>query len=384
MKNKSIFTIYFTVFLDIMGFGIIIPLLPFLAKDFGANEIVITSLISSNALAQFIFNPIWGRISDKYGRKPVIAITVLGSCFAYLMFGFSNSILMLFFSRLLSGIAGATIGVAQSYVSEITTKDERSKVLSHLSASFSLGFIFGPIICSFLIPFGYKIPSIFASLLSVINFIMVILYLPESNNFYKETNNKKFDFEKFKQTIYEKEMMILLIIQFISTFSMSNLFSTSPLLFHDKFNFDAQKNSYVFVYFGICTSIIQGFIVGKLSKRYDEIKLILISCFLISIGMISFSYASNILTTLFFVTIIFLGNSIINPCLTSLFSKKANKEQLGVILGSSQSLGSFARVLGPLWGGYVYYMINYHYPYISASIASLIGFLLVFTTIKKS
>jgi predicted MFS family arabinose efflux permease len=320
-------------------------------------------------------------MSDKYGRKPVIVITVLGSCVAYLIFGFANSIIMLFISRLLSGITGATIGVAQSYISEITSNEERSKILSHLSASFSLGFIFGPILSGLLVPYGYALPGIVASLLSVINFIMVILYLPETNKNTKD--NSKFDLNKFKETIYEKEMSVLLLVQFISTFAVSNLFSTSPLLFHDKFQFNAQKNSYVFVYFGICTTIIQGFLVGKLSKKYDEIKLISLSCILIAIGMISFSYASSIISSLFFVTVIFLGNSIINPCLTSVFSKKASKKQIGVILGISQSLGSFARVLGPLWGGYVYYIANYHYPYISASIVSFIAFIIVLFMINN-
>jgi len=377
MKKYAFLTVFLTVFLDILGFGIIIPLLPFYASDFGANEFTVGILMASNAVGQFIFNPIWGRLSDKWGRRPIMIITVIGSCIAYLLFGLAQSIALLFISRILAGISGASIGVAQSYISDTTDRENRSKVMGQLGAAFALGFVFGPALSGFLAKFSYSMPGYVAAGLSLINLIMVLLFLPESNsNRETEKNEKKsFNWSEFYLVIKNQEMLILMGIQFFTMFSMSNLFATASLFLKAKFNFDPTQSAYVFTYFGFCSSIVQGLLVGKLVKKFGEKKLLSASLILISLGLGLMPFSLNLLTLIVSITIVFLGNGILNPCITSLISQKANKEQMGVTMGASQSLGSLARIFGPLWGGYIFYVAGYQYPYITGSIITGMTFL---------
>ncbi len=392
MKKYALFTIFLTVFLDILGFGIIIPLLPFYAQKFGANEFVIGLLLASNAVAQFLFNPIWGRVSDKFGRRLVMLVTVLGSAIAYLLFGFANSLFLLFVSRVLAGIAGATVGVAQSCISDITTKEERSKVLGQLGAFFALGFVFGPALSGILsnakayifmgsyIPgiehlakYSFQMPGIVAAVLGFINFFMVLFFLPESNqNMESKTEKKAFDWEGFNAAIRHPEMVNLFLIQFIMMFSTSTMFSTFALFLHDKYGYGITESSYMFAYFGVCSAIIQGVIVGKLVKRYSEVKLMIFSSICLTIGLALISYMPGVFYLFLVSTLIFLGNSIMNPCITSMVSQRAKDTQTGVTLGVSQSLGSLARIFGPVWGGYIFYVAGYHYPFITGSVFSFI------------
>lgn len=394
MKKYALATIYLTVFLDILSFGIIIPLLPFYAQKFGANATTVGLLMSSTAITQFLFNPVWGRFSDKFGRRPVMLLTVLGSALAYTMFGFASSMLVLFVSRLLAGITGATIGVAQSYIADLTTKEDRSKVLGQLSAAFSLGFVFGPILSGFLAnpnfyksmnlgflaEYSYSIPGLLAGFLSFINFLMVYFFLTESNKSVKheEKKNTAFDWVAFKEVMKNNEMMMLIGIQFINMVSMSNLFSTFALFLQQKFNYGIFESSMMFAYFGICSTFIQGFLVGKLVKVVGEVKLLSIGAFFITVGMFMIPYMPNLTFLMIASTLVFFGNGAITPCLTSLITQRTHENQTGVTLGVSQSISSLARIFGPLWGGFIFQFAGYHYPYITAAIFGLVSFIMSF------
>ena len=394
MKKYALLTVYLTVFLDILGFGIIIPLLPFYAQKFGSSAGTIGLLMASNAVAQFLFNPVWGRFSDRFGRRPVMLITVFGSAIAYAVFGFADSVFLLFVSRILSGITGATIGVAQSYIADLTTKENRSKVLGQLGAAFAMGFVFGPALSGFLASpkmylnsvnygidlrflaeYSYSIPGYVSATLAIINGIMVYLFLVESNSSVKveHKDRKAFDWDAFSLVMKNKEMIMLIGIQFISTVSLSNLFATFALLLQVKFNYGISESSFMFAYFGVCSAVIQGFLVGKLVKKYNEIRLLVLSTALLTVGMFMISYMPNIYGILVTATIIFFGNGIINPCLTSLITQRAHESQTGITLGVSQSVGSLGRIFGPLWGGFIFQFAGYNYPYITGGIFALIS-----------
>lgn len=382
MKNFALITIFLTVFLDIFGFGIIIPLLPFYAKQFGADEAVIGMLMASNSLAQFIFNPIWGRLSDKYGRRPIILTSVMGSVIAYFLFGFAGSLTMLFVSRILSGIGGATIGVAQSCVSDLTTKENRAKTLGLLGAFFGLGFIFGPLTTGLLSYMGasHSVPGYVASFLSLINFIMVFIFLPESNKkTSKEKKEQKFDWVGFKVLMKEYEMILLFLMQFITMLSMSNLFATCSLFLEQRFGYSEKESAFVFAYFGVCTVVVQGFLVGKLTNRYSEAKLLVLASISMTVGLGLMPFMPEIYSLCLITTLIFFGNSLMNPCLTSLITQKTKSSLTGITLGVSQSLGSFARIFGPIWGGYIFKVAGYQYPYITGS---LLGVVVIILSLK--
>jgi DHA1 family tetracycline resistance protein-like MFS transporter len=405
MKKYALYTVFLTVFLDILGFGLIIPLLPFYAQKFGANEFIIGTLLASNAVAQFIFNPIWGRISDKFGRRPVMLVTVLGSGIAYLLFGLANSLLLLFLSRIIAGISGASIGVAQSCITDMTTKEDRAKTLGKLGAVFALGFVFGPALSGFLVnpkiylatadfakygldlrfllPYMYGIPGYVAAALSLINFFMVLFFLPESRKKTDSIEKKPFDWVEFNKVIKHPEMIILFFILFITMFSTSILFSTFSLFLQQKYGYGAAESGYMFTYFGICSVIIQGGLVGKLLKIFSETKLLGYGAACLTLGLGLLPFMPNIVSLCLVSFIIFLGNGVLNPCITSLVSQRANENQTGVTLGVSQSLGSLARIIGPLWGGYIFYIGGYYYPFISASILSLVVVVLAIKLLSK-
>jgi DHA1 family tetracycline resistance protein-like MFS transporter len=395
MKKYVLFTVFLTVFLDILGFGIIIPLLPFYAQKFGANEFIIGTLLASNAVAQFIFNPIWGRISDKYGRRPVMLITVLGSAIAYLLFGLANSLLLLFVSRIIAGISGASIGVAQSCITDMTTKEDRAKTLGQLGAVFAMGFVFGPALSgllanpklyttiasygidiAYMAKYSFGMPGFVAGALGILNYVMVYFFLPESRKKDVSVEKKPFDWEEFNKVIRHPEMVNLFVIQFINMFSTSILFATFALFMQQKFGYGASQSAYMFTFFGVCSVVIQGALVGRMVKKFGESKILFFSsvCLTVGLGLLPFAPGLVLLCAISF--LIFLGNGLMNPCLTSLISQRANENQTGVTLGVSQSLGSLARIFGPLWGGFIFYELGYHYPFISACFLSFLVILL--------
>lgn len=208
---------------------------------------------------------------------------------------------------------------------------------------------------------------------------MVYFFLPESNKNKQEKGKAKepFDWLEFKNLLKRPDMLILFVIQFVTMFSMSNLFSTCALFLNAKYGYTASQTAYMFTFFGVSSAIIQGVLVGKLTNKYSEEKLLIFSTLCISTGLGLMPFMPNLYYLLPVITLVFLGSGIMNPCITSLVSQKANDKQTGVTLGVSQSLGSFARILGPIWGGYVFYVSGYHLPYLSGSILCFI--LLLFT-----
>jgi multidrug resistance protein len=379
-KKLPLLIIFLTIFIDLLGFGLVIPILPFYAEHYGASAFQVGLLSMSYSLMQFIFAPIWGRISDRTGRRPVLLLCLFGTAVGHLVFAFADSLIMLFIARSLTGIAAASIPVAMAYISDVTTEENRAKGMGLVGAAFGLGFIFGPAIGGILSQYGFPVPIYFASLLSIIASTMAYFLLPESftPGEIKDSDKHKFNLNNLKKALGNPAIGILFIIFFLITLSFANLETVFALFTERKFGYDATINGYIFALVGVISALTQGVLIGPLVKKYGEKKLITVSIFLLGTGFILFPLTNSVYTFLPVVALISFSIGVHNPSVITLISKNTPPEKQGGILGLNQSLGSLARVLGPLWGGFFFDQVSIGFPFFSAGILIFLIFFLSF------
>lgn len=365
--------IFVTVFLDLLGFGIIIPLLPFYAESFGASAFKIGLLGTSFSLMQFLFSPIWGRWSDRIGRKPIILVGLMGSCLSYLGLALSTSLTLLFVSRIIGGIAGANIPTAQAYIADVTTPENRAKGMGMVGAAFGLGFIFGPAIGGVLSRFGPQTPMFFASALCFSNFVAAWFLLPESRTVSDETKNLG-RLEAFRHAMTKPALVILLALYFIVTLAFSGFEATFALFSEARFGFTTSTIGFLFAFIGVVLALVQGVLVGKVVKVIPERKLIPLAIMAISVGIGLLPFVWNVPTLLVALGVLAIGMGFNNPSLSSMVSRLADPNDQGGILGLASSLSSLGRVVGPAWGGYLYDAYGMTAPYLSAATLMLMAF----------
>lgn len=386
MKNKaSLSVIFITVFIDLLGFGILIPLLP----TFGSRQLQISDLaigisVAVYSLMQFLFNPIVGRLSDRYGRRPIILISLSFTVLSYLLFSIADSFFLLLLSRILAGLGGANIGAAQAYIADITPPQERAKGMGLIGAAFGLGFVFGPFLGGILSKFGYSVAGLGAAGFSFLALIYAFFYLPESNTERKATkiNLKLFEFSYAKKILTHPEIGILIIYYFIVVFSMANIFGTLSLLGYKVFHFTDQQNGYIFGIMGIIGAVIQGGFIQKLSKKFSERGVLMIGSFFMMIGLALLPFEKNFFEVAVVISLYGIGSGILQPVVVSMVSKYAPENEQGAVLGLNQSIGSFARVLGPIWGGFAFDYLGFQFPFLTGAGFTFISFLIAYFLLK--
>ncbi len=393
-KGKPLLLLlFFTVFIDLIGFGLIIPVMPTFARDFGASKIEIGLIIASYSLMQFIFTPFWGRLSDKIGRRPILLISLGASAIGYLIWGFAGSLAMLLTSRVIAGIGNANIAVAQAYVSDITNDETRSKGMGAIFAGFGLGFVLGPAIGGL---FTSKwLASVFidhkmfycaehplqligfvAAFFSLLDLICTAIFLPEPpkrGNACEERygQNRHFIIE----TLQDKRLGPSLAIFFISTFAFANMEATLVLLTADKFGYGAQQNSFLFTYVGLLICFVQGGFIHRLYKLFGEKKLVTFGTLLIGVGLLICPFGSSPAYLYLALAILAIGSGINTPSNQSMLSKLAPREKMGGVLGVGQSLSTLGRILGPALGCLAYEKLGLQSPYIIGALAMMVAFM---------
>ncbi len=393
-RSKRIFVIFLVVFIDLLGFGIVIPLLPiFSQNELHMHETTIGLVTGIFSLMQFIFTPLWGRLSDIYGRKPIIAFSLTGNVLSYFLLGlvFSGvfkSIFLLFLARALAGFFSANIGAAMAYISDITSENERSKGMGIIGASFGLGFVFGPFIGGLLAQrFGFGAPVFLSSLLSLTALVLTFVILKESLPEQYKRKSKKINLRfrnglrKLADALRHPHVGFLILLYFIITFSFSNIFSTFQLYTESEsgFSFNIEQISYLFAYMGLLGAFVQGVLLRFLIKLIDEKKLLIIGNFIMAIGLAGIPFSHQSLGFLLLTLLLLgLGNGLNQPITLSLVSKYTDPDEQGGILGINQSLSSLARFLGPSWGGFVYEKIGFHAPFLTGGSFMILGTILSF------
>ena len=386
-RFSSTFIIVITLFVDAIGFGIIIPLIPFYAQTLQAGSAAIGVLIASFSIMQFFFSPMLGRFSDKVGRKPVLLISILASSISYLIFGFADSFLILLLSRIIAGIATET-AVAQAYIADVTDHSNRTSGIGKVVAAHSAGFIIGPVIGGTLSVYGYWAPGIAAATLTLINFIFVAFFLPESNS--RNWKNKQLDQRSSNRSASKiidamKKPIIgsVLVIHFIVFLAFSAVPVIVPLLGIEFFGIGTLEMSYIFIYIGTIQIILQSVIIGKLTNMLGEEALIIIGTTLMTTGVLLMPLFANIAIFLGCITMIASGSGIMRTSVPSFLSKKTPVDEQGGILGIASSVLSIATVPGPLIGGFLFEIAGVAAPFLASSAILSIGIVFGFRVLGK-
>jgi MFS family permease len=391
--RSPLVVIFFTVFIDLVGFGIIIPLSPYLAREFHATPFQIGALLSIYSITQFLFSPFWGSLSDRIGRRPVILVGLLGGSAAYLLFAFSQTLWLLFVARGLAGVFGGNISTAHAYIADVTTAEERSKGMGMIGAAFGLGFIFGPLIGGGLgivgqylgttPPLGSSFPALGAALICLMNFVFAYLVLRESLPMDirgKVQAEKRVRRKRWREIWTQLSRPVagpLMIVFFLSGFAMSQMEAMLIPYLAEVFKWDLAKSSLGFAYIGVLMVITQGYLVRKWMPKFGEMRTLLfgLGCFSLSLALIPPSYSVAFLGLT--MTLLALGNGLMRPPNLGMVSLVTPADQQGIAMGVTNSLSSLARIIGPIMGGLLYEGVGRGAPFYFAGVIAFIAFVVV-------
>lgn len=345
--------VYMTVFLDLLGFGIIIPLLPYAARTFGATGIWMGALMTAYSGAQFLGAPVIGRLSDKFGRKPLLLLTLLGSCASMILMGVAASLPVLLAARLLAGLFGGSISAAQAYIADVTAPAERAKFMGILGASIGCGFVFGPALGAALSDYGLSGAAYAAAGLAAFNFVLTALRVKESR-VPGQAGHHKASPAALVRALGQPGIRPILIATFLTTFGLVSMESTYALLGADRFGMDARMLGLVFTAIGVVVVIVQGGLIGRLSKRYGEGRIAVVGPLVMAAGLAAIPAAAALSGSIAALLVMAVGQALSTPSLSSLLSLRASQDEQGGVIGVGQSMAALARALGPLCAGFLY------------------------------
>ena len=394
-KQRSPLVIAFlTIFLDLLGFGIVIPVNSFYVESLGATAMVVTMLSAGYSLMQFLFSPFWGRLSDKVGRRPIILISVAFSCMGHLIFGLSSTIAMVFAARLLAGFGNANLGTAQAIISDSTTTENRAKGMGLIGAAFGLGFLLGPAIGGFAGQYSPKAPALVAAALAAVNLISAWLFLPETRKLgaasHGNLHRSIFSFEALRRAVVLPNVSTILKISFLYTAAFGMFEVVIGLMMERAYlpsegrgSFEHIANAskltaWFLVTVGITAVIIQGGLIGRLSKKFGEIPLIKCGLALMALSILIMPLTATHApydAMLGCACLLACGTGIFNPSQSALISKSTPADEQGGVLGLNQSMSALGRVFGPLASGAMF-DVNMGMPFYAAAALTFIGLIL--------
>jgi MFS transporter, DHA1 family, tetracycline resistance protein len=411
-RKPSLLVVFLTVFIDLIGFGIVVPLVPVYSRHYGAGGFVIGAIIASFSAMQFFFSPVWGRLSDRHGRRPILLISTAGAALSYVLFavgsGIENNTLALWallVSRIFAGACGGNITVAQAYIADITPPENRSKRMGLIGMAFGLGFIFGPALSGVALKlFGATGPGWTAAALCAANFILAFCILAESLKPDSSPVTRRPHLDQWGHTLAQPKIGLLIVIFFLATFAFSCFESTLPLLVSDNFNLgiavDETKPATtvisLFVFCGIIGAFIQGGAIGRLVKKFGEPKLIALSLLLTGISLILLPFIKGDgqlkwlavlrladgpwIKMLLALALLAVGSALTRPPLFGMLSNLAPANEQGATIGVAQSAGALARIVGPLFAATLYTHIA-PLPYVCCGVLALAAGLLVWQSL---
>jgi multidrug resistance protein len=349
--------ILMTVVIDLIGFGIVLPILPLWAQHFGASATEIGILSATYSLMQVIFAPLWGRLSDRAGRRPVILITLLGSCVSAFMIGIAHTLVLLFVARIINGVSGASYAAAQAYVADITTDESRARGMGLIGAAFGIGFIIGPAIGGLLSLVSDAAPFFFASGLAGVNLVLAWRLLPESRRPGSLTAPLG-RWEMLRHALTSRRLAPLVWLSFIATFAFVGMEATFALLGAHRFGYGEGAMGMLFAYVGIAAAVGQGVVVGRAVARYGETQVMLWGLIGTAVGLGLLAVAFNIAVVLVALAILGVFSGLAFATISALISHAAPVDMQGGILGVAASSSGLARIGGPIVAGALFQYLN--------------------------
>ena len=349
MKRSPLLVIFITVFIDLIGFGIVIPVLPRYAESFNASIREIGLLVVSYSLMQFIFSPILGGMSDKRGRRPILLVSIIGAGFSYIIVGLAHSLVLLFVGRILAGIMGANISTAQAYIADVTKPEERARGMGLIGAAFGLGFVFGPALGGLLYTVSPNLPFFFTAGLSFANAVLLYFVLPETitPDHPARMSAGGNRFSVLSGTFGQARLILVILLYFLVVTAFSMMTTAFVPFTQYRFAFEPLQNGYLFLFIGLVAAIFQGALIGRLVKRFGETALLIIGGLILLGSFLLVPHTIALAGLLICAGSFAIGNGLATTTLTSLASKSVGPAEQGRILGLTQSFASLGRVIGP-------------------------------------
>jgi len=346
--------VFTTIFIDLVGFGIVIPVLPLYAQRFGASETVIGLLLGVYSAMQFVFAPVLGQLSDRFGRRPVLLVSLVGTSCGFLLMGFADALWLLFVARIIDGISGGNISTAQAYIADVTPPEQRARGMGLIGAAFGLGFIFGPALGGLLSQISLGAPFFFAAGLAAANATAVYFRLPETLT--AEQRRRAREHASLRDIVREARSWRLggvLATYFLTILAFAMLTGTYALFANERHGFDATHTGYMFAFLGVIGAVIQGGLIGRLARAFGDKRLAVAGIAIYTTSLIALPLGSSVAWLVIATSGIAIGNSLTTPTLSSLASKSVGATRQGRVLGVMASAGSLARIFGPVLGGWL-------------------------------
>lgn len=389
VDKKALNTIFLIVLIDLLGFGLILPLLPYIAERYQADAFQIGLLTATYSFFQFIASPILGRLSDRYGRKKLLIFSQIGSVIGYLLLAFGNSLPALFLSRAIDGATGGNISIAQAYIADVTDQKNRAKGMGFIGAAFGIGFAVGPAIGGLLYKIGgFELPALFAAFMGIVTVIATAFFLQETVNVSaaKAGQSAKIDFRQIKKVLAIPSIFLLTLTFFLLSFAFSSLTGSFAIWAEQSLGLGPETIGIAFTYIGVLSIIAQLKLLPMVVKSQGERNTLLISLPFLAIGTFLVPFSVSLLMLFGIMVFVVIGNSLSSPALTAIASENVEKDSYGETLGVMQSAGSLGRIVGPILGGFFFTYFNPHAPYVFAATVVMLAFffLLKFLPVKAS
>ena len=378
-SRLALVLVFLTVFIDLVGFGIVLPLIPFYATDLGAGPTVVGLIIGSFSAMQFALAPVWGRLSDRVGRRPVLVVGLFGSGLSYVVFGLAETVGVLLLSRVIAGAMGANIPVAQAYIADTTTEEGRARGMGLVGAAFGLGFIAGPAIGGVLSQWGYGVPGFFAAGLSLVAAGVALFALPESLPPELRTESGREAgaaaalralvrrVRQLREAVSRAELRDPIGAFFVGTLGFAAFTTTFPLLLEGPLEMSSVDAGWYFAYLGLVSATVQGGLIGPTVDRLGERRVALGGAAVMAAGLAGLAWAGGTASLLAALAVVGVGFGYMTPSLQSLISRRAGEGAQGGVLGLNQSAGSLARVLGPAAGGWAFGALGHRWEFLATA-----------------
>jgi MFS transporter, DHA1 family, tetracycline resistance protein len=379
LRKSPLAILFMAVLVDMLGFGIVIPVLPFYALEMQATPLQITVLIASYSAMQMVATPVWGRFSDRRGRRPLIIAGLFASAVSYLIFGLAESLALLLVSRMAAGAAGGTIAVAHAYVADTTRAEGRAHAMGLIGAASGLGVMIGPAIGGLVSHISYSAPGYVAAALCAVNAVAAIFLLPESRPRATSSagaHGASASLGAWLRAMTSFPLSLLLAVYFLGITSFTAMTALLALYFERVFDIGAQEMGILFAIAGGVTVVVRGVVLGRLVRRYGEIAVARIGIVSLGLAFIAVPFVPSFAWAMATVPLYALGAGTLFPALATLTSFASDADSQGSILGGSQFVGGLGRVLGPLWAGFLFQTVAIRSPFHVAAILSLGALLL--------
>jgi DHA1 family tetracycline resistance protein-like MFS transporter len=374
MRSRVLFFVFLTVFLDMIGFGIVIPLLPFYVKSMGGSAEIVGLILASFSATQMIATPILGRLSDRYGRRPVILVSLAGNALSMVIFAVAaeRGLLAWFFvSRILAGTTAGNLAACQAAVADVTDEATRAAGMGRIGAGIGLGLVIGPVLGSALSRLHPTAPPLAAGALALMDLAGAFLLLPETRTRARaELPAAERDLRSLTQAIADPHILSVMAIYFLTFLAMTSIQVALPLLVNARLGWGEHEAGHVFGLYGLMALIVQGGLIGRLSRRFTAGRVLVAGALCVGFGMAAISEAGEPTLLLVGVALAGFGVGLTSPTLATLASQYAGRERQGAILGVAQSSGGAARTVGPVWNGVLYTRLGPGAPFVGGMLAA--------------